>query len=178
MNRQKKIALFFLLVNGVCAAIIVSWWLYPAFTDLRNLSSLLHIQEIRYALKERNVLNYEANLRILADFTQDENPLRLIPYTKLTEVLNQVSDEAKGQGLAEREFFAAEPIAHETGYHDGRVFYHVRVTALYEGEYEDILRFVKALGEIPCHIDQITVSQLESSFIWVYFSLYGMDESK
>ena len=111
-------------------------------------------------------MQYEENVNTLVELEQNETLQRVIPYRQLTEALSDISAAAKTHDLTERHFKAAEPLVYEG-------FYHIAITAQYDGSYDGICRFIETVSGTVYNIDRFSITNYSAEgTLWAWLSLY------
>lgn len=160
-RREKIFAILFSV-----ALIAVAWvaLLSPAVGNFRNARANARLLEARYSAGQRLLLQYDDNVRELAELNAARGVLR---SDEMLPALAEIAVLSEEFGLHTVEFLAAEVSGQ---YFEVLRFYEQRVLAEYEGAFSDLAGF---LQEIAAGNAVTRSFSLESDRLRLEFSIFG-----
>jgi hypothetical protein len=105
----------------------------PVADSLRNARAAVRLQERIYSAELEYLASYEENLRELAEI---KGMRRGLAYNEMLPALAEISELGAMYELSDMEFYSS-------GIARGDFFYEMRVRAEYEGDFNDVIIFLR-----------------------------------
>jgi len=172
---RRKIFALFVMFNFVVISAIILLIIQPVVSSLRTEQANFRSLERRYFAERRLLLDYEDNLRDLAEFYFSAEQ-QILLYNEMVSVFAVFSRIGAVHGLYTTELSASEITE---SFFDGVRFSEMRVLAEYEGGLYDLLQFLYNLDEIYLRSFSVSSDALgltdDVARLRLEFSLFGSD---
>ena len=144
--------------------IITCIWLYPAIASWLDASGIVNRQRQIYAA-------YHAQASESIAMQTPNHASRILPYSYLAIVLDDVQNLARLHGLTATQFTSSEPVS----YYTGSYFVEVRAIATFTGHYNYIANFAKILATQAVFVRNARIEFIDCAvaYLRIEFSLFG-----
>jgi hypothetical protein len=159
----------FLLCNIFLVFVVCMMWVMPSFTSLARTRERVRLQESRLDVYRRG-LEHNA---VGAAYRGDTQRITPFPYREFTSALAEITNKGTALGLRETVLSTSEPITYDVNGRADRVFFEMRVSAIYEGDAAALAAFIHNLEEVRIQTLQITLGETASA-MRLSFSLFGI----
>jgi hypothetical protein len=164
-----------LVLCNIALVLLVGFtWILPAYTSFSRTREIVRLQENRLAAYQRVQGTHGGE----SARGNEGAGLQPVPYGELAAALAGVTYRGVALGLREVTLSAAEPIVHDYDGINGRgdrVLFEMLVSAVYEGEADALISFVREPGHIYIQGLQMRVAG-EPASMRIIFSLFGISE--